>query len=203
MRGFVSVGTAPEGWARQRALQQPGVHLAFGLHPWWVTPGWEDDLAQLDLTGAVALGEVGLDRLRPHLDLQQAAYLRQLELARSADLPVVLHVVKAHDLVGKELRGLRGVVHSYSGSREQMRAYLSLGFHISFAGGCLRGGDKVEKAIRAVPSDRLLVETDSPDQLDEPACLTRVVEYVARLRGETVEQVATDTSENARRLFGL
>lgn len=209
VRAFVSVGTSPAGWARQRQIGQPDVHLAYGLHPWWVDEDWEAAVASLDPSGAVALGEIGLDRLRPDLDRQLQAYRAQLELARQLRLPVILHLVKAHDLVGDELTGLQGVVHSYSGSREQLRPYLERGLHISFSSGALRGGKKVSGALRAVPGERLLLETDSPDQSprrgerNEPAFLPEVVAFAARLRGEDPQALACSTSENARRLFGL
>ncbi len=208
MRGFVSVGTGPDGWRRQRALSEPDVWQAFGLHPWWVDAGWETAVAALDLSGAVAVGEIGLDRKRPGFDLQERAYRAQLELARQHRLPVVLHVVKAFDALGAELDGLQGVLHSYSGSREQLKTHLKRGFYVSFSTGCLRGGDKVEKSIRAVPGDRLLVETDSPDQdpdggRNEPSKVVRVVEFVARVRGEDPAELGRVTGENARRLFGL
>lgn len=209
VQAFVSVGTSPEGWARQRRLGLSDVHLAFGLHPWWVDPNWEQAVGQLDLSGAVALGEIGLDRLRPDLERQQQAYRAQLELARQHKLPVVLHLVKAHDLVGQELNGLEGVVHSYSGSREQLQPYLERGLHISFSSGALRGGKKVLGALRAVPGERLLLETDAPDQSprrgerNEPAFLPEVVDFAARARGEEPEVLARVTAENARRLFRL
>lgn len=200
---LICPGTSPPGWKRQRALGQSGVHLAFGLHPWWVGPGWEAAVNELELSGAVAVGEIGLDRLRPNLELQREAYLAQLELARQQSLPVILHLVKAHDMVGDELRGLKGVIHSYSGSREQLKPHLARGMLISFSGGALRGGKKVEQALRSVPADRLLVETDSPYQSPEPARLADVVRFAASLRSEDPGELARSTAENARRLFGL
>ncbi|MCE7870853.1 TatD family deoxyribonuclease [bacterium CPR1] len=199
--GLLVVGTHPESWQRQRSLE--GVALAFGLHPWWVGPDWRSDLARLDLTGASAVGEIGLDRLKPHFELQLEAFQAQLELARDHQLPVALHVVKAHEAALPHLDRVRGVMHSYSGSREQLKAFLERGLYISFSPAVLRGGKKVEGAVKSVPLERLLVETDSPYQTAEPADLPRVVAEVARLRGQDPLQVAAATEENGRRLFGI
>lgn len=197
---LIVVGTHPESWQLQRALE--GVQLAFGLHPWWVGPDWRSDLDRLDLTGAVAVGEIGLDRLKPHFELQLEAFQAQLELARTHRLPVVLHVVRAHQEALSCLYDIRGVMHSYSGSREQLKPFLERGLFVSFSPAVLRGGKKIEGAVKAAPLERLLVETDSPYQTKEPADLPRVVSEVARLRGEDPLQVARVTEENARRLFG-
>ncbi len=197
---LIVVGTHPESWQLQRALE--GVQLAFGLHPWWVGPDWRSDLDRLDLTGAVAVGEIGLDRLKPHFDLQLEAFQAQLELARNRGLPVVLHVVRAHQEALSCLHDIRGVMHSYSGSREQLKPFLERGLFVSFSPAVLRGGKKSEGAVKAAPLERLLVETDSPYQTSEPADLPRVVAEVARLRQEDPTRIAEVTEKNARLLFG-
>lgn len=149
------------------------------------------------------MGEIGLDRLKPHFELQLEAFQAQLELARDHQLPVALHVVKAHEAALPHLDRVRGVMHSYSGSREQLKAFLERGLYISFSPAVLRGGKKVEGAVKSVPLERLLVETDSPYQAKEPAELPGVVAEVARLRGQDPLQVAAASEKNARQLFGI
>ncbi len=233
---IVMAGVDPACWASQQALVRafPGrVHPVFGLHP-QVIPGLDAGavdaaLGALDaLLGRcrpVALGETGLDRLTPEaqaaLPLQEAAFAAQLGLARRHALPVVLHLLRAEApalallrRVGLPPRG--GVVHSFSGAAPFARALVDLGLHVSFSGTLtLPQSRRLREAARAVPRDRLLVETDAPDQVpwparqdgpprpNRPAHLRHVVAALAEARGEPFEAVAAITAENARRLFDL
>ncbi len=207
---LVVAGVDPPGWSVQRALVAPGVHHAFGLHPWVVAADPDGADACVDQLAvvlaraapeAVALGEIGLDRLRGPLDAQKPSFRRQLALARERDLPVVLHVVRAHGHALEILRadGLPaagGMVHGYGGSAESARTCLALGLHLSFGARASRRGDA---ALRIVPRDRLLIETDGPD----PSTLPAVAARVAELRGESPAEVSGYTALNARRLFRL
>jgi len=184
----------------------------------------------------VGLGELGWDRSRrvdayrggaqggvasaEAADEAQARCLRaQLQLAGALGLPVVLHVVRAHDRVLGVLRdlsapgrALRGVAHGWSGSAALARAFVSAGLHISFGAAVADPRRRrVREAARVVPLERLLVETDSPDQPppshrgepNRPAWLPEVVAALARVREEPPDVVARATAANARRLFGL
>jgi TatD DNase family protein len=138
-----------------------------------------------------------------------------LRLARRFELPVVLHCLKAHDallaLLAEEPLPAGGVLHSFSGSAEQVRAYLRFGLHFSFAGPVTyETAKKPLAAVRAVPEDRLLLETDAPDQTprphhgrNEPAFIAEIAAAVARSLGATVEDVDAVTTSNARALFGI
>jgi TatD DNase family protein len=201
------------------------------VHPWVVARAGDEEMERMVraleemLAGArvrpVALGEMGLDR-SPRLPAdglgrQERALRAQLAMARALDLPVVLHVLRAHEAALAVLRsdGLPargGVVHSFSGSAELARAYLKLGLHLSFAGPITyENARKTREAARAVPAERLLVETDAPDQTprarkpgrNEPAFLAEIVEALAHARGEDPAALARSTADNARRLFGL
>lgn len=217
---MVCAGFGPARWERQRKLSAP-VYLAFGMHPWEAArTDIEPYLQRLEqlLGGAVALGEIGLDRSRRcpagTRPAQERAFRLQLRLARTLDLPVVLHVVRAHgralDVLGEEgVPESGGMVHSYTGSAELVPGYLELGLHLSFSGAVGRLG-QAQRVVRAVPEQRLLVETDAPDQTpptlegrNEPAYLVAVVDAVARLRGEPAQRVARASADNARRLFRL
>jgi TatD DNase family protein len=166
-----------------------------------------------------ALGEIGLDALgdahKQSLPRQEAAFRTQLALARERDLPLVLHILRAHDRAlriltrdGVPRRG--GVVHSYSGARDLVPRYLALGLHLSFAGPVASPAAlRVHEAARAVPGERLLCETDAPFQTplphrpadNEPAFLPAIASALATIRGEAADDVARYTEENARRLF--
>ncbi|MEW6281166.1 MAG: TatD family hydrolase, partial [Candidatus Eremiobacterota bacterium] len=186
---FVCAGWGPDRWPRQLELSRrhPEVHPAMGLHPWAVDEGWEAALESLPglLGQAVAVGEIGLDALRGPRELQERAFLAQLDLARDLGLPIILHAVRCHEAVQARLKSpWRGVVHSFGGSAEQAAAYLRTGLCVSFSASILRESKRSASAVRVVPDDRLLVETDSPDQCPEPGRRNepaRLVEVVARV----------------------
>jgi TatD DNase family protein len=214
---------ALSGFARLRDLcrTEPGLYPAYGLHPMYLAehePAHLAELAQwIEREHPVAVGECGLDFFIENLDpdLQYDYLDRQLELAREFDLPVILHARRAFDEIAAAIRrvgGLRGVVHSFSGSEEQARQLWKLGFHLGIGGPVTYERAKRLRAIvAAMPIEFLLLETDSPDQplahhrgeRNEPARLVDVLTTVAQLRGEPPEQTAAATSLNAERLFGL
>lgn len=198
----------------------PGLRPAWGLHPMFLhrhQPAHLDELADwLSTRRPAAVGECGLDFFVEGLDpeAQRLYFNRQLELARDFDLPVVLHARRAVDEVIASIRrvgGLRGVVHSWSGSEEQAGQLFGLGFCLGIGGPVTyERAKRLRRTVAAMPAQFLLLETDAPDQPDagrrgqrnEPGFLPTVLETVASLRGEAVERVAEATTENALRLFG-
>ena len=219
----------PDGWADLRALAaaHAGVHFGLGIHPQLVPEldARHDDRLLADLEaalergGAVAVGECGLDA--PAMDAgapldRQIVLLRgQLTLARRFRLPAILHVLRAHEAALRILREeplpAGGVLHSWSGSADQVAAFAALGLHFSFAGPVTyERARKPAAAARAVPADRLLVETDAPDQTprprrgrNEPALLALVAAALAEAIGVTTAELDRRTTENARALFRL
>jgi TatD DNase family protein len=181
-------------------------------------PAHLDELARwLERERPVALGECGLDFYIEEADAegQRRYFSAQLELAREFDLPVILHARRAVEEVTLALRrigGLRGVVHSFSGSEEQARQLWELGFLIGMGGPVTwPRARRLRRIVADMPLQFLLLETDAPDQplvgrrgrRNEPALLREVCQVVADLRGEDFDHVAAATSANARRLFGL
>lgn len=211
------------GWPALRDLcrTHADLHPAWGLHPMYLSnhrpPHLEDLRRWLTMERPVAVGECGLDFWVPDLDRQAQMdyFLAQLKLAREFDLPVILHARRALDEVTAALRrigGLRGVVHSFSGSREQAQALWRLGFHLGIGGPVTYPRATRLRAIVAdMPVQWLLLETDSPDQpphggqgrRNEPSRMPLVLQTVAQLRGEDPAVIAAATTGNARRLFGL
>lgn len=209
-------------WPAIRALcaADPGLRPAYGLHPMFLDrhqPADLDALAEwLARERPAAVGECGLDYFVDGLDpdTQRRYFQRQLELAREFDLPVVLHARRAVDEVIASLRrvgGLRGVVHSWSGSEEQARQLFGLGFHLGIGGPVtFERAQRLRRTVSTMPVQWLLLETDAPDQPDaahrgernEPGRLPGVLAVVAQLRGQTPEELAAATSANAERLFG-
>lgn len=215
------------GWAAGRPTTGgPEIRVALGIHP-QLLPVLDprDDERHLDRLeallargAATAIGECGLDGPSisgAPMERQVAVLRAQLSLARRFGLPVLLHCLRAHDpllaLLGEESLPAGGVLHSYSGSAEQVRAYLRYPLHFSMAGPITyERARKPVLAVRAIPRERLLVETDAPDQTPrpfqgrcEPAHLTRVVDAVAQALGVEAGEVAAVSSHNARELFGL
>lgn len=210
------------GWEKLRDLcaADDGLRPAYGLHPMYLDqhrPAHLDDLARwLADERPAAVGECGLDHFVEGLDpdAQRTYFIRQLALAREFDLPVVLHARRAVDEVIAALRrigGLRGVVHSWSGSDEQARQLFALGFHLGIGGPVtFERAQRLRRTVATMPIEWLLLETDAPDQpgaghrgeRNEPALLPEVLAVVARLRGEAPGAVAAATAANAQRLFG-
>ncbi len=200
------------------------VSCAAGLDPFACHEAGErfdQELAQLDAlltTGRFcALGEIGLEyhhQLAPHA-LQIQHFEAQLDLAVRHDLPIVIHSRDAHPDVLMVLRRNpknRGVIHSFTGTADEARAFLDLGWHLSFNGMVtFKANDVLRAAVAVVPSDRLLVETDAPyltpmphrGKRCEPGHVVHSLQLIAEVRGERVEDVAAWTTRNATMLFRL
>lgn len=211
-----------EAWPALKRLCADNVGLkpAYGLHPMFLDRHQPADLDELEAwlsaERPAAVGECGLDFFMEGLDpaLQRRYFDRQLELARDFDLPLVLHARRAVDEVIASLRrigGLRGVVHSWSGSEEQARQLFALGFHLGIGGPVTyERARRLRRTVADMPLEFLLLETDAPDQPDafhrgqrnEPEHLPVVLETVATLRGQSPQDVAAATVANAERLFG-
>jgi TatD DNase family protein len=208
--------------------EQYDLLAAVGIHPnstHEAVPGdWEQVAAMIGRPRVVALGETGLDRYRDFapISLQQEYLDRHLRLAQQRDLPVILHCRDAQDDLLVALRAaaargpIRGVVHAFSGDTAFAAECLALGLYVSFAGNVTYSNKKVEPlraAARTIPADRLLLETDSPylvpqifrgkQKRNEPACVIHTAAFLAQLRGVPLDQLAADTTANARRLFHL
>jgi TatD DNase family protein len=209
----------------------PRCHATVGIHPCALPsliPDDDDRLlarleAQAERGGIVAIGECGLDAT---IDLGLAPWTRQerfvrhqLALARKLSLPVILHgrggeaYARLADLLDEGGLGPRGgVIHSYGGGAEMLRRFLAHPLMFGFCGPATwPKARKIAAAIAAVPEDRLLAETDAPDQTpephrpgrNEPAFLDAIVAGIARARAVDAARIAEATGENARRLFGI
>ena len=230
--GCVMAGTTPESWRAQAliAAEHPGrVAQSYGIHPWvaagYESKGIESLMSELEgqiqgASGLVAIGETGLDRsahvTADSLPVQELSFRAHLALARRYELPVVLHVVRAHGPALAILRELGvppagGFVHSFSGSAEVARAYQSLGLYVSFSGGvCNPKSRRIREAAATLSAERILLETDAPDQspapyrglVNRPARLALVAAEVAALRGESLAQLARVTRANTVTLLG-
>lgn len=211
------------GWPGLRALcrDQADLHPAYGLHPMYLASHREAHLPLLrewlERERPLAIGECGLDYFVEGLDpaSQHHYFDGQLRLARDFDLPVIVHARRAVDAVVTAIRrigGLRGVVHSFSGSPEQARQLWNAGFLIGLGGPVTyERAQRLRGLARTMPLEYLLLETDAPDQPDaairgqrnEPARVSFVCRTIAQLRGDSEDDIAAVTRGNAARLFGL
>ena len=214
---------AANGWTKLADLctNHEGLHPAYGLHPMYLDAHHDAHLDTLRLLlvseRAVAVGECGLDYHVEGLDVQRQQFFfeEQLKIARDFDLPVIVHARKAVDAVIATLRrigGLRGVVHSFSGSLEQAEQLWKLGFHLGIGGPVTyERAQRLRRIVATMPIEFLLLETDAPDQPDalhrgqrnEPSRLTVVRDCVAELRSSPPDALAQATHDNAIRLFAL
>ena len=224
VRGIVLPGVDQEGWGRMLALSREngGLFAAPGLHPMYLARHRPCHLEELaGLAGSeklVAIGEIGLDYHIAGADhaAQQKLFEHQLQIAEKAQLPILLHVRKAHDRVLATLRARRfphgGIVHAFSGSFQQAGEYIKLGFGISLCGTLTYERARKTRAIAVgLPQASIVIETDAPDiplagrrgQNNRPEYLPEILDVLARLRNEPPEEAAGYTAANARRLLGL
>ena len=227
-------GSGEADWPAVLALARscPRILPSFGCHPWYVgerSADWRKNLVQFLEAMPSAIGEIGLDRWKPDLayDDQEEVFATQLRLAAERNLPVSIHCLQAwgrlFDLLRDNPRPPRGfLLHSFGGPREMVPAFAKLGAYFSLPGYFAHDRKvRQRETFRHVPPDRLLIETDAPDQslplalnahplldartgqpLNHPANLGAVYRFAAGLFGEQVEPLAARVEENFRRLFG-
>ena len=234
VRYIVNVGTSIQSSRRAiaQAAQYEGMYAAAGIHPEdaHMISDVDASLAELEeLLGdresrrrdkLVALGEIGLDyhwqfygEIPMNKPLQARVFEAQLEMARRHSLPVIIHDREAHgDCFETVLRypDITGVFHSYSGSAEMARELCRRGWFLSFAGPLtFKNAERVREAARAVPKDRLLVETDAPylaphpmrGKINHSGYLCHTLEVLASIWECTPEEAAEITTGNAKKLF--
>ncbi len=227
------VNGACEGdWPQVRALARanPIVLPSFGYHPWYLqerTADWQTTLATLLQETAGAVGEIGLDRWKPGLpyENQEMVFLAQLRLAAEWNRPASIHCLKAwgrlQELMQENPRPACGwVLHSFGGSEEMIPGMARLGAYFSFPGYFLHERKRRQRDVfKLVPLDRLLIETDAPDQhlppeldrfpltgpdgkpLNHPANLVVIYQELAKFLGLKTEALAAQVEENFHRIF--
>jgi TatD DNase family protein len=224
VHGIVTVASTPADAEAALALAERhrGVWCTAGIHPHEAErAGGDEALARvrelLDHERVVAVGECGLDFHYDNAprDVQMRVFRAQIELAWQTGRPLVVHSRDADDDMVRVLADLppdvRGVLHCFTGNDALLEVGLAAGWCISFSGIVtfknFAGGDQV----RAVPDERLLVETDAPylapvphrGRRNEPAFVGETVQALARLRGSTPDELAALTDANARRFYAL
>lgn len=230
VRYFILGGVSPGEWDRQDSIVADSSDIlpCYGLHPVWVAE--QDDLScssafdqlRKRAVAAAAIGETGLDFRRPYAgDLQkkrQVSFFRQhLDIAERIAKPVILHVVQAHGVALGEMRAHggslpgSGMVHGFTGSIEVARTWLDLGFYISLGTRLLfTQNQRLRELSALLPIERLLVESDSPDQrppdhigeFNEPWTTRQVIAMIAAVKNIDAGFLQDQILINAGRLFG-
>ena len=217
---YICVGTSEESsrLAIAFAEEHPEAYAAIGVHPHDTKDGYS---AIGDLAGTsskiVAVGEVGLDYFYTHSprEIQMEALEAQIQVALTHNLPMIFHVREAFDdfwPIFDKYPGIRGELHSFTDSSENLQKALERGLYIGVNGISTFTKDEVQKkTFDSIPLDRLLLETDAPfltpaplrGKVNEPAYVKLVAEYHADRRGISLEEISDATTTNARTLFQL
>jgi TatD DNase family protein len=222
---FINVGTDVESSEASVKLahQYEFVYATAGIHPHDAKDAHEEDFEEIERllhhSKVVAIGEVGLDFFRnlSPAQVQRKVLSQFFELYRKTRKPLILHIRDAHREMKEQVLAeltppVEGLLHCFSADKETMKAFLDLGFYISFAGPLTyKKNDTLREAFQACPSDRLLFETDAPflppqtkrGERNESSYLLETARLGAELRKMTLEELGRSTTENAKRLFRL
>lgn len=218
---MLAVATTLPGYKAMTTLigDRPNVAYSCGVHP--LNQAEPYDFAELRQLAAdervVAMGETGLDYYyQPETrEQQQASFREHIRIGRDLNKPVIVHTRDAREdtlaiLKEEKVEGCGGVLHCFTEDRETAEKLLDMGFYISFSGiVTFRNAETIREAARYVPLDRMLVETDSPylapvpyrGKENQPAYTRDVAEYMAVVKGVTIEQMAEATTQNFSDLF--
>lgn len=224
---LVILGVEHGNWQRlwDQVLAHEGLYAAFGLHPVYLESHQPEDVQRLEQwllerqghEKLCAVGEFGLDYYLPELDRerQQMLFEAQLELAQRLELPVLLHVRRAHAQVIATLKRFRlkraGIIHAFAGSYEEAREYMKLGFRLGLGGAATwPQANRLRQVIPRLSLDAVVLETDSPDMApamyphirNSPAHLPAICRELATLLAVEPEELAAASSRNAAELFG-
>ncbi|MBT0727096.1 TatD family hydrolase [Rosenbergiella australiborealis] len=203
--------------------QHAELFVALGLHPLWISEHHDNDLIQLENAlssgnQVIAIGEIGVDFYTPQLTAlasrQWALLSAQLQLAKAYRLPVILHSRKSHDPLSRLLKEsslpATGVIHGFTGSYQQAKRFIDLGFYLGVGGSITYPrANKTREALARVPIEFLVLETDAPDMplygyqgtANRPERVVQVCQALATLRGQPVEEVMAVMWQNSLRLF--
>ncbi len=225
---MINVGTDYKSSKRAIEISEKytqGVFASIGMHPENIGKEIFDYKKYKELSihkKVVAVGEIGLDywdhpktkkKQIEFKEKQKQLVLEQIKLAKELELPIIFHCRKAHNdlleiLTAKENSNLKGVIHCFTGDWEQAKKYLNMGFYLGFTGIIFKLN--LDEVIKNIPLDRTLVETDCPFlsplvdiKRNEPLFVKYMVQKIAKLKNITFEQVAKQTTNNAKKLFEL
>ena len=221
---IVDAGSTLESWDKILELTEryPFIYGAIGIHPDEAgtldEAGMERMAELLDRDKIVAVGEIGLDYYwdKENHDVQKHWFIRQLDMAREKQMPVIIHSREAAadtmDIMKQHASGMKAVIHCYSYSAEMAKEYVKMGYYIGVGGVVtFKNAKKLKQVVQEIPLERILLETDCPYLAPVPfrgkrnssLNLPYVAEAIAELKGTTAEEVIQQTEKNARELYNL
>lgn len=210
------------------AEQHDWIYASIGIHPHEAKLATDNDYAELESLArhprVIGFGEIGLDYYYDHSprEMQQQVFVRQMEIARAAKLPIIIHCRPSDNsdnawqdtlqLIHEHWAssGLGGVLHCFTGEQKHAAAALDMGFMLSFAGNVtFPKAENIREAARTAPEDQIFIETDSPflapipyrGKRNEPAFVAKTAEKIAELRGKRADEIGSITAQNFFRLF--
>lgn len=218
-------GVTAKSWENIRSLTHSYAGImypAYGLHPCFCEKHSNDDLTHLyelcERDKPIAVGEIGLDFFieDPDHERQMFLFSRQLEIANQFKLPIIVHCRKAHDQCLKAIKDAKlesgGVIHAYSGSLEQAKRYVDLGFKLGIGGGATYDrAKKLHKIIQTLPLTSFVLETDAPDippcfargEPNSPLNLPKIAAIIAQHVDIPLETLIDATTANAKAVFSI
>lgn len=224
IEGILVAGVTQNGWRniRQLAASQPKIYSAVGLHPSYTAEHSKKNIRDLELAVGIkplwAIGEIGLDYYDDKHDRKEQIDLfsTQVQIAKLAKLPIILHVRKAHEDVLLNLKSLDfkegGIVHAFNGSMQQAQRYIELGFKLSF-GGVISypNATRLREMAKNLPLDAMVLETNAPDmkpkncknEYNTPFQIFDVFHEICELREESPEDIAAMTLKNSKTILKI
>lgn len=226
-------GVHPDQWLVSYDLTKTliGVKCSAGIHPWWIDKLNDKDLCDKGLSlsvlsclektlqqeNCVAIGECGLDKvITINFELQQTIFEQHIQYACESGLPLIIHVGKTQNetlrLLSRYKPAGGGVIHGFTGSLDLAKQYWALGFYLGVGGSITYSrANKTRQALSQMPLESLLLETDAPDmplngfqgEPNSPLKIVNIAKALAKLRDEPLENIAQQTTKNARQLFNL
>ncbi len=227
IQAIIVPGVCASGWQTLLSIchDEPVLYPALGLHPCFTHKHHIDDLKQLvrlcEQQGVCAIGEIGLDYFIKHTDrsMQHDYFAEQLDIAQQYQLPVLIHARKSHHDIVQQLKqrpSLKGVIHAYSGSYEQAKEYLKMGFKLGFGGAyTYPKATRLRSLLTKLPIEAWVLETDAPDmspighqgETNTPLYLTEIAQAFACLLAYLPEsqrdftQIMTQIEKNTLAIF--
>ena len=217
---FIVPSADSRDWPRVLSIISPDIHAALGIHPWYAMQTQLIDLQQLatliENNPRALVGEIGLDYLHRSDEAtsrtaQQQLFTQQLELATQYRRPVIIHNVRASadtTTLLKRHRGLKGIVHAFSGSLEEAQLFTRLGLKIGIGSLLLNpNAKKVQTAALELPLSSIVLETDSPfmlkNKINTPANIFKIAETLCQIRKISLTELSEQTEANVNQLLNF